>query len=161
MKKTFASPKIVYGFIVRVVSVWLVAIIVYFWSADYKIAITAWLLFIASICLDFFREKNGFIRVWVDDAGIHNKYYSIKWHEIDKYDLGEVVIYYYNTKKVCPSVIYFGNYKKDKAFLKQNPKECVFVSIIPSHMQLLEKYGKGKSKAIDEILQRYYVTGNA
>ena len=111
----------------------------------------------AFFCVPYFLKRNAFIRFWADEEGLHNKYLHLKWEDISTYELFEVTYDLNLTLKIpCPSVICFGK-PNNKKFWKQNPKECVFISISPSHMQLLEKYGKGKSKAIDEILQRYYV----
>ena len=101
------------------------------------------------------KDKNAFLKFWVNDEGIHNVYYTIKWEEIESYNICEVYFRYNRTFKIqCPSVLCFGVYASNKTFSKQDPSKCIFVSMTPEYFELLKQY-KERSKVICEIVELY------
>ena len=106
------------------------------------------------------KYKNAFVRIVVNDEGIENKWFSLKWEDISSYEILEVYAYWGHInpkyKIECSSVVCFGKISQDKKFTKQNPQNTIFVSLNQKQLQIIEKYGKGKSEKIDEILNFYY-----
>jgi hypothetical protein len=101
------------------------------------------------------KDKNAFLKFWVNDEGIHNRYHSIKWEEIENYNVCEVYFHYNRTFKIqCPSVFCFGKYNPKKNFSNQDPSKCIFVSMTPQYFELLKQH-KERSKVICEMIELY------
>ena len=116
------------------------------------IAVIACMIF---VLIGINKDKNAFLKFWVNDEGIHTKYCSINWEEIKDYNICEVYFRYNRTFKIqCPSVLCLGVYDSSKRFSNQNPSKCIFVSMTPQYFDLLKKY-KDRSKVICEIIDLY------
>ena len=160
MKKYLTSPKYAKIFII-VYSV-LVGIFVFFVSilSEGKLSVIFIALHMSALLVlgGFIKGKNAFVKFWADDVGLHNSNFTLKWEDIEKYELFEVFFYHnVSIKFQCPSVICFGSPESSKSFPKQSSKKCIFVSIIPEHLELLNSY-KGKSDVVDEVVKLYYTT---
>jgi hypothetical protein len=94
-----------------------------------------WLVFYFSTC------HNAFQIVTIDSIGVHNKFTSIKWSEINKVKLIDVELYKYTFPKpiVIDDIMVIGNVKEG-GFSMQNKKESVIISLTPKNKLLLQKY---------------------
>lgn len=164
MKKFFTSPKLVS------VSVVYHLVTIFIFEMIFAIPFSSLVDFVFSLIVGiivtsvlfvptFIINRNAFNRFYVDDVGLHTKYLSIEWKDISSYEIMEVHIYTGDInprKKVsCPSVICIGEYDGAKSFKRQDPKKCIMFSLIKKQLDEIEKYGKGKSKTIDQILDFY------
>jgi hypothetical protein len=94
-----------------------------------------WLVFYFSTC------HNAFQIVTIDSIGVHNKFTSIKWSEINKVKLIDVELYKYTFPKpiVIDDIMVIGNVKEG-GFSMQNKKESVIISLTQKNKLLLQKY---------------------
>lgn len=157
MKKYLSSPKFVKCFIISysVVIFFFLILVLAFSAGDFKSVILATIACFLLVLIGINKGKNAFRKFWINDEGIHNRYYSIKWEEIKSYNICEVYFCYNRTFKIhCPSVICLGFYDPNKNFSKQDSSKCIFISMIPQYFDLLKQY-KDRSKMICEITELY------
>ena len=102
------------------------------------------------------------MKVAITDEGIGTKYLFLTWEEIDKcgeYDIYmlDVFRYNYGIKTIeYDTIIGIGN-TEGKNFIMAPRKEIVYFSVDKETFAALEECGRGKSKIIDEILDRFAV----
>lgn len=110
----------------------------------------------------FILHNKAFMKVAITDEGIGTKYLFLTWEEIDKcgeYDIYmlDVFRYNYGIKTIeYDTIIGIGN-TEGKNFIMAPRKEIVYFSVDKETFAALEECGRGKSKIIDEILDRFAV----
>jgi len=159
MKKYFASPKLA-----RISLFAIIGIFAFFLFAFLIVPGNKILLIIATPFMilwiaipTFLPIKNALSRFWVDEKGIHNRHTVIHWSEITSYEILSLEFKFKRgfKERKYPSLICFGEVNTGKSFRHQNLKKCILISLVPKHLDLLERYGKGKSPAVDTILKYY------
>lgn len=161
----FSSPKIVSVLITTAATSVILAelIVLLFAPNEAKLVLS-----VASVVLpwgyflfSFIKFRNAFVLFSIDEEGIHTKYLDLDWTSFSSYEVLETNVYYAGQDKNpwykanTPSVVCIGNVVKGKSFLSQNHRKCIFFSIIPKHMKLIEQYGRGKSEFVDHFLDDY------
>ena len=110
----------------------------------------------------FILHNKAFMKVTITDDGIGTKYLFLTWEEIDKcgeYDLYMLDVFRYNfgIKTIeFDTIIGIGN-TEGKNFIMASKKEIVYFSVDKETFAALEECGRGKSKIIDGILDRFAV----
>ena len=159
MKKYFSSSKLLKFLLIEISIIFLFFIVICFGFARGMYSIPIFLLFASGVVLFAYAEdKNALTRFWVDEKGIHTKKLTLHWSEIESYEIFEVSHAHSKNlfrKTEYPSMICFGEANTEKSFRDQDLKKCIFISLIPQHLDLIEQYGKGKSPAVDKILEYY------
>ncbi|MBO5416240.1 MAG: hypothetical protein J6A83_06385 [Clostridia bacterium] len=163
MKNSFlASPQLAkFVFIKTIVTSVIILFISLFFKNNLWLAAIMFVILLAFTSVSMLiKYKNAFVKIVVNEEGIKNKWFALKWEDISSYELLEVYAYWGHKnpkyKIECSSVVCFGKISQDKKFIKQNPHETICVSLTPKQLQIIETYGKGKSEKIDEILNFYY-----
>ena len=162
MKKYFSSPKLVKWFIIvySVLVAFFLILVSILSGGNIEVILVAMLMSMFLVFEGSRRVSNAFVKFWIDDIGLHNSHFTLKWEDIEKYELCEVFFHYNVTIKFqCPSVICFGESDPSKPFHKQSSRKCIFVSLIPEHLEMLSSH-KGKSKVVDEVVGLYYKPGD-
>ena len=157
MKKHLTSPKFAKCFIIAysLVIFSFLMVVLALSAGNIMAVIIAVIACLSLVLIGLNKEKNAFLKFWVNDEGIHNKYYSINWEEIKSYNICEVYFRYNRTFKIqCPSVLCLGVYDSNKTFSKQDPSKCIFISMTPQYFELLKQY-KDSSKVICEVIELY------
>ena len=105
----------------------------------------------------FVFDRNAFVKTYVSEVGIRNKYLSVKWQDISDYKIIElyVTVGKYGNRMVLNPVIAFGGFEY-KNFFKQNPKKCVMISASKKTYELLKKYGAEKSDVVQRLLCEFW-----
>lgn len=102
------------------------------------------------------------MRIYISEHGIGNKHIFLSWEEID--EIGRYYVYRLDYsrwpqmtgERALDSVIGIGN-TEERHFFFESAKEKVFFAINKEIFAALEECGRGKSKIIDEILERFAV----
>lgn len=143
--KSFASSKLIlYNFLAPIGIILLPLIYMLFLTMISKynyigiillLYMFLWLVFYFTTC------RNAFQIVTIDSIGVHNKFISIKWSEVNKVKLIDVELYKYTFPKpiVIDDIMVIGNVK-DGGFSMQNKKESVIISLTQKNKLLLRKY---------------------
>ena len=158
MKKHFSSPKLLKFLWLRQSVIISFFLIVFFCGAGIYFFPIFFLFVLGVVLFDYAEDKNALTRFWVDEKGIHTKNLTLHWSDIESFELFEVSHPHSRglfKKTEYPSMICLGEYNTLKSFRDQDLKKCIFISLIPQHLDLLERYGKGKSPAVDTILKYY------
>ena len=162
--RNFVSPRIIrsillYNFLLLVL---LEIIFAVFCKSGYLLmALTAIFVILINFSFSFSKYSNAFIIFSADETGISTKYINIKWEDIESYEVMETQAYLSHNKNPwyrikCPSIVCIGSYEKDKSVFAQNKHRCVFFSLTKKQLKLIEQYGKGKSAAVDQLLEYYF-----
>lgn len=162
-KKYIVSPKIFHSILIHnlLLLVLLEIIVAIFCKNGYlTLALAALILKAIDFFVFFAKYSNAFIVFSADEIGLHTKYTHIKWEDIISYEVMETTAYKSHNKNPwykikCPSIVCVGNYDKDKSVFAQNKHQCGFFSLTKKHLKLIEKYGKGQTAAIDQLLKYY------
>ena len=162
-KHYIVSPKIIRDILLHnlLMLVLLEIAFAIFSKSDYLImALAAIFITIINFAFSFSKYRNAFILFSVNEIGISTKYTNIEWEEIESFEVMETKAYKIHDKNPwymikCPSIVCIGSCEKDKSVFAQNKHQCVFFSLTKKHLKLIEKYGKGKSAAIDQLLEYY------
>ena len=159
MRKFYSSPKLVlYCFLYPLLSFIIgSSLLLIFLRGVFLVGSIGFALFWGFFFVRYFvRYRNAFCKVWIDEIGIHSNYVTFDWSKITNYKLLEVSVFF-NENRSCkiifPSVVSIGNTIADRPFAKQKKEECIFFSLSPAELNLVEKYGRGKSEAIDDLLE--------
>ena len=165
MKFTFfSSPKIVWSLIVHDALMLVISeVIITAFSNDtaYILQSAAVVFTLLYFAVEYKKYRNAFVIFKVDENGLHTKFLSTKWEEILSYTLIEPQAYvildtnpWYRIK--APSIVCIGKFDDNKAFNRQSRHDCIFFSLSRKQLDAINKFGKGKSKAIDQVLEYYY-----
>ena len=112
----------------------------------------------------FICYNKAFMKVTITNEGIGTKHLFLTWEEIDKcgeydvYDLEEYKLKKRLTYGIIkfPLILGIGN-TEGKNFLLASRNEIVYFAVDKETFAALEECGRGKSKIIDEILDRFSV----
>lgn len=159
MKKywTFGSKQLILRGAVPLTIVYCAGVVISLFF-DYRFS----LFYFLGGCLNFsiirfLAIPNAFSITKMDESTIQNKHLSIAWEEIENIEICAVR---YRDRawrlKDLDSVICMGKPKKSR-FGAQSSKRSVFVPMSKKNLQKLKEYGYGKSKALDELLDKYAI----
>ena len=164
-RRYFSSPKTVSVLSTTYITlvVLLEMSVIFFVKNDGKLflGIGGFLLLLIRFFIDFKKYRNAFVLFQVDEQGLHTKYLDLDWTAFSSYVLLETEVYrsgqYKNPlfRVDSPSVVCLGECKKDKPFIAQNKRTCIFFSLTQKHLQLIETYGKTKSEFVEQFLNDY------
>ena len=164
----FTSPKIVGLLIVyRIFMLAFLEVMLVIFRNDmtFYLQIAAVFLVVLEFMIAYAKNRNAFVIFKINEIGLHSKYLSVRWVDISSYTLLESTTYVMNDpnpwyKIKAPSVVCIGNYDEGKSFFKQNRHECLFFSLTQKQLIAVNKFGKGKSEAVDQILEYYYIAND-
>ena len=113
--------------------------------------------------ISFFVFRNAYTLVYMDEKGIRNRYYTVKWEDISCY-------HYFNTQQETtemsqgrprtairitiikiPDIIGIGKIN-GKRFLKESPQNAVFFSVTKRNMSAIRTLCQEKNDTINDIL---------
>ena len=165
MKKHFSSPKIVsvLGTTYITSEILLELCVIFFVKTDGKLFLgfLVFLLPLIFFLFDLKKYRNAFVLFQVDEQGLHTKYLDLNWSAFSSYEILETEVYRAGQNKNplfrvdSPSVVCLGECKKDKPFIAQNKRTCIFFSLTQKHLRLIEAWGKGKSEYVEQFLNDY------
>lgn len=159
----FVSQKLVKFYYIRIVITFALSFIICLFCFEYSLSASilfGGLISFGAYGIDMMQDKNALVKIKIDETGMSNPHFKIKWEDISSYELIEVHVYkkrhnpFYKVE--MPSVICIGECDKSKKFRKMDMSRCILFSMTNDFFSEIEKFGKGKSQAIDQILEYYY-----
>ena len=92
----------------------------------------------------------------ITEYGIHNRYISVKWEDINTCDIYPVCVNIRSRihKDEIAAVVAFPA-QSVKSYKDLDPQKCIFFSVSKRNLDLIDKYCKDKCNDVQYLLLRY------
>lgn len=167
MKKyKFACEKLAYGMIISGTIFYLAfaTLAIYLGASDDlsgMLFVAAFVIFVLTpfVLLPVLFFRNVFCRYRITKNGVENKYTSVKWSDVQSY---QIVPVRYWRRRVCfwkgpieyPSLLVLGKVGAAN-YLTLDRRESVFFSLTRENLEAVNKYCEEKNETVSEILEKY------